>query len=147
MLSYAQYARSHRACSQRDANSDHQMPHRRHCFLPRRLVDLGRGRGAADGRRLLSHVRDIHHPGRIIVRYGCSDAPSHCHIFASRPRAAVPSMVWRGVPPTTAEDIPAPTHPPATVVTFTSGKGAVPGNDRVSFHTSATTPSRAVAVF
>jgi len=51
------------------------------------------------------------------------------------------------VPPTAVDDLPAPTHPPATVVTFISGKGAVPANDGVSFRASATTPSRAVAVF
>jgi len=55
-------------------------------------------------------------------------------------------MSWGCVPPNAAEHLPAPTQHPATVVTLTSGKGAVPENDGVSFHASATTPSRAVAV-
>jgi len=147
MLSYAQYSRSHRACSPSDANSDHQVTHRRRCFFPRRLIDLGRGWGAAYGRRVLSHVRDLRHLRRIIFRHGCSDTPRHCHPVASRLRAAVPFMSWGGVPPTAAEDLPAPTHPPATVVTFTSSKCAVPENDGVTFHASTTTPSTAVAVF
>ena len=130
-----------------DANSDHQMTHRRRCSLPRRLVEIGRGRGAADGRRLLSHVSDVSHLRRIIIRNGCSDAPRHCHSVASRPRAAVPFMNWGGAPPTAVDDLPALTHPPATVVTFIAGKGAVPENDGVSFRASATTPSRAVTVF
>jgi len=146
MLSYAKYSRSHRALSRSDAKSDHQMTHRRRCSLPRPLVELGRGRGAADGRRLLSHVRDLIHLRRIIIRNGCSDAPGHCHSVASRPRAAVPFMSWRGVPPTDVDDKPAPTHPPATVVTSISGKGAVPENDFVRFRASATSPSRAMAV-
>ena len=58
----------------------------------------------------------------------------------------MPFISWGGVPPTAAEHIPAPTKPPATVVTLTSGKGAVPENDGFSFHASAPTPSRAVAV-
>jgi len=147
MLSYAQYSRSHRASSRSDANSDHQMTHRRRCSLPRRLVELGRGRGAADVRRLLSHVRDLSHLRRIFIRNGCSDAPRHCHSVASRPRATVPFMSWRGVPPTADDVSTAPTHSPATVVTFISRKGAVPENDGVRFRASATTPSRAMAVF
>ena len=146
MLSYAQYSGSHRAWSRSDANSDHQMTHRRRCSLPRHQVDLERGQYAADGRRLLSHVRDFRHP-RIIIQHGCSDAPRHCHPVASRPRATAPFMSWGGGPPTSLEDIPAPTHRPATVDTFTSSKGAVPANDGVSFHAPVTTPSRAVVVF
>jgi len=147
MLSYAQYSRSQRACSRGDAISDHQMTHRRRWSLPRGLLDLGRGRGTADGRRLLAHVRNPGHPQRIITRHGCGDAPRHCNLDDSRSRAAVPSMNWGGVPPTGAEDLPSPTYPGATVVTFTSGKGAVPASDGVSFHASATAPSRAVTEF
>jgi len=56
-------------------------------------------------------------------------------------------MNWGGAPPTAVDDLPALTHPPATVVTCIAGKGAVPENDGVSFRASATTPSRAVTVF
>ena len=147
MLSYAQYSRIHRACSRSDANSDHQMTHCHRWSLPRRLLDLERGRRAAGGRRLLSQVRDLRHTRSIIIRLKCCDAPRHCHPVASRPEAAVPFLSWGGVPPTAAEYLPAPTHHPATVVTFTPGKGAVPANDGVSFHASATSPSRAAAVF
>ena len=121
-----------------------------HCHrwsLPRRLIDLERGRGAAYGRRLLSQVPGLRHLRRIIIRHGCSDTPGLCHPVASRPRTAVPFMIWDGVARTAAEYLRAPAHPPATVVTCTSGKGVVPANDGVSFHASATTPSRAVAVF
>ena len=59
----------------------------------------------------------------------------------------MPFLSWLGVPQKAAEYLPAPTHHPATVVTFTPGKGAVPANDGVSFHASATSPSRAAAVF
>jgi len=59
----------------------------------------------------------------------------------------VPSTSCSGVPTTAAENLPPPTHPPATVVMFTLGKDVVPENDGVSFHASATSPSRAVAVF
>jgi len=55
-------------------------------------------------------------------------------------------MSWGGVPPTAVEHLPAPTQPRGTVLTLTLGKSAVPENDGVSFHASATTPSRAVAV-
>jgi len=55
-------------------------------------------------------------------------------------------MSWGGVPPTAAEHLPASTQLPATVVALTSGKDAVPENDGICFHASATTPSRAVAV-
>jgi len=123
------------------------MTQRRLCSLPRRLADLGRSRGAADGRRLLSHVRDLRHPRRIIIRHGYCGAPRHCHPVASRPQAAVPFMSWVGVPPTAVEYLPAVVDPPATVVTFTSGTGAVPENDGVSFHASEIFPSRAVVVF
>jgi len=104
LLSYAQCSRRHRACSRGDANSDQQMSRRRRRFLPSSLVDLGWSRGAADGRRLLSHVRVLRHPRRIIIRHGCGEAPHDCHLVASRPRAAVPSLSWGGVPPTAAED-------------------------------------------
>jgi len=56
-------------------------------------------------------------------------------------------MSWVGVPPTAVEYLPAVVDPPATVVTFTSGTGAVPENDGVSFHASEIFPSRAVVVF
>jgi len=56
-------------------------------------------------------------------------------------------MDWGPVLPTAAEDSPAPTYPSANVVTGTSGKGAVPANDKVSFYFFATPWSRAVAVF
>jgi len=59
----------------------------------------------------------------------------------------VPFLSWGEVPPTAAEYLAAHTHPLAAVVTFTSGQGAVPANDGVSFHASANSPSRAVAVF
>jgi len=82
-----------------------------------------RGPGAADGRRMLSHVRNLRHPRRIIVRHGLGDAPRHCHLVARRPRAAVPTLSWGGVPPTAAEDIPARIYLPATVVAFFLGQG------------------------
>jgi len=147
MLSYARYSRSHNACSRSDASGDHQMTQRSRPSLPSRLVDLGLGRGAADGRRLLSHVRDLGHPRRNINRQECSDAARHCHLVISRSRVPLPSIGWSAVPPTAAEDQPSPTHWPATFVTFTSGKGAVPENGGVKLHASATTPCRAVAVF
>jgi len=56
-------------------------------------------------------------------------------------------MSWGGVPPTAVEFLLAHNHPPATVVTFTSGTGAVPENDGFSFHASETFPNRAVVVF
>jgi len=59
----------------------------------------------------------------------------------------VPFLSWLGVPQKAAEYLPAPTHHPATVVSFTPEKGAVPENDGVSSHASTTSLSRAVAVF
>ena len=59
----------------------------------------------------------------------------------------MPFLSWGGLPPTTEEYLPAPSHPRATVITFTSGKNAVSENDGASFHASATSPSKAVEVF
>jgi len=91
-------------------------------------------------------MRDFRHPRRSIIRHGCSDAPGIYHLGASRPQAAAPFISCGGVPTTAAEDLLAPTHAPATVVTLTSGNGAVPENGGVRFQASATTPSRTVAV-
>jgi len=56
-------------------------------------------------------------------------------------------MSWCWVPPTASENLPDRTHVPATVVTVSSGKAAVPENEGVSSFASTTTPSRASAVF
>jgi len=85
MLRYAQYSRIHKAWSQSDANCDHKMPHSCRCSLLRRLVDLRRGRGAADGCRLESYVLDLRHPGALSFDTGAAALPAPAVLSSAAP--------------------------------------------------------------